>query len=669
MGKYLDKFNSTMPAVQGKQVLQLLNGMKDRGTITSVEEYNTQLQQLTEHLKSTNPQPIFKFFEGKVGDSIDSDTFNAMVDATAFDLEAAFQEADNVADVLELHKALYKITVLKTLEKAVGELEKTITLYEFLNRDRNGFTQAQFNTFNEVDGSASKRTDIGASSLFSDLRDGSDIQTKEDCQIDLLGEQLILAPDDFEEIKIVNISLVDDADTIISVRDAQHVTTNLQNLRDQQKHTYWMYPILSAAPVDGGVKIKLKLDLGGIRELNSITVEPACPFPMILESIAYIGEDNTARTVTFDSSIESDINYNLDSIETQFLIMTFKQETVESAAYHKNSVDDMWERVWEDDLDQELPDTDRIDRLSDELMAGIPDAFIREILDVHENEDQTRINAHQYTFGFDNIRIYLTKYKSRSIFVGKKFTIDQVGLLGLRATEDNPVVEIGSSSYPQFAFEYYIIKYDYDASGASLGKETIPMMPIEDGGAVSHERLFLTTTSTGSSVPDTATLRFTPDITHTTPVLTSNLIDALVIGDGTSSTHDYAVRIEGDTLWKDNWADILTRINAESHLHIPMTIYIKFHSPSIHTAYTASYQVSTRNTASADALPRKLLEFVTVQDNLVLRCGIEKESTVKTSDLYLIVIMRNNYTSQVATAGLSEYKLLVSNYDSSKFLG
>ena len=183
MGKYLDKFQSTMSAVQGKQVLQLLNGMKDRGTIVSVEEYNSKLQQLTEHLKNTNPQPIFKFFEGKVGDPIDSDTFNAMVDATTFDLEAAFQEADNIANVLDLHKQLYKLTVIKTLEKAIDELEKTISLYEFLNKDQNGFSQAQFNTFNEIDGGASKRTDMGASSLFYDPRKQSDIQAKEDCQV------------------------------------------------------------------------------------------------------------------------------------------------------------------------------------------------------------------------------------------------------------------------------------------------------------------------------------------------------------------------------------------------------------------------------------------------------------------------------------------------------
>jgi hypothetical protein len=663
-----------MPAVQGKQVLQLLNGMKDRGTITTVAEYNAKLQQLTEHLRSTNPQPIFKLFEAEVTEAIDSDMFNAMVDAATFDLEAAFQEADNIATVLDLHKTLYKLTVLKALEKSVKNLEKTITLYEFLNRDQNGFTQAQFNTFNEIDGEATKRTDTGASNLFRDLSKRQDISSDEDCQINLFGEQLVLPANSSEELKVVDVTLVDDADTTVPIRNVQHVTADLQNIRDQRKHTYWIYPVLSSSPVAGGVKVKIKLDLGGIRELNSIEIEPACPFPMILEKISYISEDSQIRTITYNSSIESDVSYNLGGIETQFLMLTFIQETVESTVYHKNPIGEMWERVWEDDLDIEESDSDRIDRLSEYLRAQIPDASIREILDIPESEQIERVDAHQYTFGFDNIRVHLTKYRPRGLFVGKKLTVDQAGLLGLRATEENPTVQIGSTSYPQFAFEYYVVKYDYDVSGAFISKEVIPILPVEDGGQVQHERLFLTFTGPDSSVPNVATFRFTPDITASTPVLTENLTETLVIGDGSSETHDYEVIVEGDDWdvaanWKGDWNSVLSRLDVQSGLFTPTTVYIKFHNPNIHSVYTASYQASTRNTDDPDALPRKLLDFVTIQDNFVLRCGIDKESTVKKSDLYLVVIMRNNYIYQTATPALLEYKLLVSTYDNSKFLG
>ena len=122
--------------------------------------------------------------------------------------------------------------------------------------------------------------------------------------------------------------------------------------------------------------------------------------------------------------------------------------------------------------------------------------------------------------------------------------------------------------------------------------------------------------------------------------------------------------------WVDDWATILASINSGSGVEIPMTVYLKFHNPSIHNKYAASYQISTRQTDSAGAASRRLLKYVTIQDNYVLRCNINKDiATVKSSDLYLVILVRNNYLGQTETAYLEEYKLLTASYDSSKFLG
>jgi len=657
-----------MPAVQGKQVLQLLNGMKDSGAITSVAEYNNKLQQLTEHLRGTDPSPIFNFFKAKAGDPISSDMFNAMVSAATFDLEAAFEEADNIASVLDLHKSLYKLTVLKSLEKAINELEKTITLYEFFNRDLNGFTQAQFNTFNSIDGGASKRSDIGTSSLFFDPRKSEKVRSTDDCQVDLLGEQLVLPAGSAEEIKIVNINLIDDADTTISTRDVQYVTTNIRNIIDQRKYTYWVYPILVNEQVSGGIKMKIQLDFGGVRQLNSLEIEPACPFPMILTDVSYISIDGQTRSISgIDETIEGDTSINIEGIETRFLTLTFKQESTEETAYHRNSTGDMWQRVWNDDSEQEGSDSNKTDRIAEYLRVQIPDDAIRNMLDIPENDNTEKVNAIQYTFGFDNIRIYLTNYRPRGIFVGKKFSPDGgVGLLGLRTKEDNPTIQIGGSSYPQFSFEYYVVKYNYGEGNSFINKEIIPIIPVEYGGSVEYERLFLVKTSLDSSVPDTAILRFTPNIDSGDPLVTENLIDELVIGT------DYTVLVEGDDWssgWKSTWANVKSRIDSLSAISIPTTVYIKFANPSIHAIYTASYQASTRNSASSDALPRKLSDLVTIQDNFILRCNIGQNPPVAHCNLYLIAIMRNNYIYQNSTPALLEYKLLTSNYDQSKFLG
>ena len=47
MGRYLDKFLSTIPKIQTKHIFELLNELRDNGTIKTMEEYNTKLKELT----------------------------------------------------------------------------------------------------------------------------------------------------------------------------------------------------------------------------------------------------------------------------------------------------------------------------------------------------------------------------------------------------------------------------------------------------------------------------------------------------------------------------------------------------------------------------------------------------------------------------------------------
>jgi len=210
MSRYLDKFVSTMPNSQAKHVLDFLTELRDDGTIRTVEEYNTRLRDLTARLEREEPAPLFRQFWAIVGDIIDSGRFNAMMKATRMDLETAFAEAENIGDVLELHKTLFKLTVLKALRKAVKELNKKITLYEFFNRDQEGFSDGQFNTFDDL-GAATGRSDSLASQLFYDPRRRLSIDDSEDAVIDFQAERLVMPPASSEDILPIDISLVEDA--------------------------------------------------------------------------------------------------------------------------------------------------------------------------------------------------------------------------------------------------------------------------------------------------------------------------------------------------------------------------------------------------------------------------------------------------------------------------
>jgi len=676
MGKYLDKFKSTIPAVQGRQIFQLLNGMKDAGNIRSVNEYNQKLQELSEHLRGTSPQPLSKFFTAFVGNLIDSDRFNAMVKAIGFDLETIFQEADNIATVLDLHKSLYKLTVLTALEKGVDDLEDLISLYEFMNRDINGFSQAQYNTFRNNDKRIiDRRANPG---LFFDLRRNELTTGNDDCQVDLYGQQLILPSSFREELKAVDIELLSDAETTQSFLDVQQVTSSLKNVIDRQKYTYWVYPILvnednlSSLQTAGGARIKVCVDLGGVRQVNKMEIEPASPLPMILESVSYTGVDNATHNINLNVSVNRNTSVSLGSIETQYIILTFLQESYEEVDYHYNPEADIWERVWRDDLDPEEIDTSRINRLAEDLRITIPDSSIREILDIPDSSSPQRVSAYQYTFGFDNIRFFQELYRGNGIFVGERFNVDSPGLLALHVDEYNPTVTIGNNEYNEFSFEYTLLKTNLSANGAYLDQEIVPILPIEYNGTIENERLFLVYRH-DAAVNNTAVLRFTPNIWSQTPVVRKNLSDILVIGDPNDSSTDYVARAEGQSSWQQDWDSVKTFIDSNSASGaVPMRVYIKFLNPSIHGVYTVSYRISTRNSenpsASASArTPRHLTERIVLQDDHILRTE-PTESPIARSEIYLLVCMRNNYIYDTSTAALREYKLLASKFDANKYM-
>lgn len=663
--KYLDKFISTMPASQGRQIMEILRNLSDAGTIKTVNEYNAKLQELSVHLKSVEIQPIFKLLQASIGEVIDSERFNAMVKAIRMDLEAGFEEAENIATVLTMHKFLYKMTVLKSLRKAVSELEKNISLYEFFNRDNEGFMDAQFNTFDTADGMATHRTDALAENLYYDDNTGEEIDEEEDAQVDLFGERLVMPSRTSKELNVANVELIHDGETSSSIRDVQFTNSSIRNIIDQRRYTYWIYPVLSEDISSSGVKLKLRFDLGGIQEFNTLRIEPASPFPMTLEEIIYIGEDGESQTIEIDTTVEADKSFNLGGITARSVVLTFRQDNHEEAYYYRDDNGNMYARLGED-VDKEEPDIDRVRRLTLELESEIPDTSMREVLGLSSGEDWQEVQAYQYTFGLDNVRFYLDEYRMRGVFVGQKFTADKPGLIGLRATEVNPTITIGSTNYNQFSFEYSVVKRDFDSAGALIQEETLPILPLENGGVVTGERLPLVSIE-GTVVANTALMRFVPAITSgsasTYPVVKENLIGDLTIGT------DYTVEVNDSDVWHIDWDSVAGKIDSEAGSSTtPIPVRVKFLNPNVHAVYTISYTVSTRMSSDADAQPRKLSDYDVLQDNTVIRCKIQKlSSEVAKSDLYLAVIVRNNYTDPTETAALEDYKLLVGSYDKTKY--
>lgn len=662
MGKYLDKFRSTLPATQAKQIFEILNGMKDRGSIQTVKEYNALLTELSQNLRSTEPQPTFALMEAIVGRIIRSDRFNVMAEATGHDLQAAFSEAETISIVLDYHKNLYKITVAKGLEKAVRDLERDIGLYEYFVNDTNGFVKGQSNTFADVDGNRAPRLVAEEFGLFYDWRRRIPMSEEEDALVDPEAQKLILGTDTTEEIPVAEVDIVNGEGTYISERDVDHPTSSIINMIDRRVFTYWVHPVLASKKISGGARVKIRLDLGGMRDFNTLLVQTATPFPMILESIQYTHSDGTAYSVSMEAVLDGDTSLSLGDITARHVTLTIRQDNAEDAFYSYDSVDDLWERVWLDNQDADDPDTSAIERISNMLVQEIQEEQLLRILGIKSVSGSTIQKAYQYTFGFDNIRLFKNEYQSHGLFVGKKLEVKSPGLLAVRAAEDNPVIRIGNVNYPRFSFEYLVVKDNFDANGALVDREAIPLPNLNFGRTVTHERLF-PVEKTNSNSTNTGFLRFTPDISLADPVIHRNLSEDLVID------IDYLVKA-GDSEWLNTWADVRTYINGFSLAETPpMTIQVRFNNVSAFAIYTASYQISTRSSdTAASAKHRRLSSYMALQDNFVAVCDNRHTRDIAKSTMNVVINIRNNYFDKSETGAVLDYKLLASSYDSTKFV-
>jgi len=654
MAKYLDKFLSTIPQSQANSIFKFLTALKDQGSIRTEQEYNTKLRELTAELNRTVPEPTIKIFLAVIREVISSDSYNAMVRAAGYDMETAFKEAEQISEVLSLHKSLYKLTVPGALKKAIDDLERKIDLYEFLNSS--DYSIGEFNTFNNLR-NLTDRTDPLANQLYYDFKARAEVLNTYDANIDLVGEELLMPAYNTKQINITDIIVAPTTESTIPKTNLEFAESDIKNIIDNTAYTYWLYPVLLDSVNTSGVKVKLKLLLGNaFQTINTLHIEPACNYPMVLESLIYSSPDGTTNTITANLTINvmKSVTLNFSPITTDTIYLVFRQDNYEKLTYYHQPDRDIWDYTnIKGYQDPEENDDIRLLRISKELNEIILDKKIRDICNIPDEPDWSKRTGYQYMFGFDNIKLFNSDYKNLGIFVGPKITIKKPGIIAMKSTEANQTTTISGFATNIFSFEYYIVKRNFDSNGGFIDTETLPILPIGYNKTVPSERLIFSEAS-GSVAYNVALLNFVPDISAADPVIKVNLLTELAIGT------DFYVKV-GDRDYRSDWATVSTDIDALKTSFVPLEIRIKIANPSITSIYTISYKIKTDWPVS---------DYITLQrsGNLfaeVTRNGGREE--IEKSDIYPVIIMRRNHSNGKVTCSLEEYKLLMNTYDSNKF--
>lgn len=695
MAQYLEKFAGTIGKRQSEQILKLLNKQRNTGQIRSVQEFTQKLQNLVNELTSQELKPSLSMYMAEAEQDTDSEAFNFMLDRVEDDLSASFEEAVNIDEVQRSHEAIIRDVILKNLRAGVAELDSKITLFEFLNRDARGFDSAIFSTFRESKEERTQREGTLAQVLFRDPRRNNEvIPIAEDASVELIGERLTLATSDNSFHTIADVRQIFDSTSPQSELVVEPPGTSLRNMIDDTSGTFWVQSLLFSEPKDF-VKVKLELNLGATREVNVVEIEPASRYGIILESIHYADGNNVVTSLDIpERVVESPVNIRFSKVATDRLILTFRNENSRKIQFEYNSDAEplFAQAVTEPPLGVE-PTRASITKELDEVIAS---AKIKDVLGLGTLTNNT-FSGHEFLTGIDNIRVGIAEHEDRSVYISTPLSVCGAGELGVKSVESRPYIEKGTGQlrftnvtydldqssellddsslavgeqtnvWFQGSIEYWIVKQDLTPTGHLARTTTFPMLPL-DVERIYHERLVLNEKSDASLVDN--------DI--------GTLVMFTTRTDGDIKVYRNGILLEDQTdeaVPTDGWVDISTTADRTpgNGSHMKFVMQVQDRLPG--DIFTVSY---TPVVSSTNSIPKAISEFTQIgglnvvdlvgdlsarlcPGNVEVLDRIGEDVEDIDSEIYLVIILRQNTAEPTLTPAVEEYTLVAGCKDSSKF--
>lgn len=689
MGRYLDQFKDKIGSRQTQQILRLLNKQRNAGQIRSIDEFGKRLESLMRELTSTSLKPTLSLFPAEANKKIDSETMNFMLDRIKDDLEASFEEANNIAEVQTAHIAIVKDLLFKNLKAGLAELETKIALYEFLNKNRQGFSDAISSTFRETQlNRTDRKQEDAASALFIDPRRLNSFNTNEDASVDLVGEKLTLAIKDKTFFPIRSVKQLFDADTKQSELIVEPANNYLSNIADGQKGTYWIQSLLFEENPQF-VDIKLELNLGITKSINTIEIEPVFKKPFYLTDISYLTNHNTIESLNLASlELQGPVSFNFTSIASSKIFLTFRNKNPIPIEFEHSNKDTLLNQALGASALGQVPSMQQV---AEDLDALLVSGSVKTNAGVILNTIEA-FHGYEFTTGFDNIRIGFSNYQDKSIYTSRPIVVTNKGILGLKVDEKRPYEDLsGQIAYTDLTYdntdineaggnnsrnflgsiEYWIAKQDFDSYSNLLRTNVFPILPL-GVTRVHHERLLLTEKSSPSlSQNDLGTLMFFTNISDGDLKIYKNF---QLLTNETGNI--YAT--EGWKIEPEPSGSLSFRTpNNDSR----MKFKVKIINPRATDIFTVTY---TPLTSSTSNIPQTLSAFNSVgglqvvdlvgdlsarstQEQVIVfeRLGETKETLE--SKIYLLVILRQNTANTFVSPILEEYTLLTGSQDILKF--
>lgn len=677
---YLNKLKTVLPSVQGKQIMRLLSKKKEDGEIRTTDELRDKLKQLTENLLQNKIQPTLKLWLAGGKKDISSEQWNEMMERIEDDLEAAFEEANNLYELLDVHDFLIKTVALQSLEASLRKLEAQVETYQFLRRADEGFDDALFNTFRSSVGAFTDRESRIGKTLFVDPRSLTKILPSESAVVDPVGERLILGAESSKYISLKSVESLTTSTTTHSELDVSFKDVDIANIIDGKKQTYWAIPILLSSPLSTGAYAEIAVELPSFQDITFVEIEPATEKPMLLDAIAYLNMSKEVQYVDIEDILldRETIRVDFQKISTSKLILKFRQDNYTEVQFKKKSLSNL-SQVLSNSLTFSKPSDISVD---EDILGAITQPFISSnVLGLRSIQEVTAeyVRYYEYIFALDNVRVGRSKYNDIGIFVSDKKVVDHPSQLGLRVEEKRPVQESGyqqinsslAYSYPERSssenskiyhgsIEYWATIEFLNSSGDTEQTITVPVFPLNSFRAY-HEHLVLTKTiGSGVLLNNAGSLMFFATANSDNVTVYKNGLALAYMSDWefVADGHSSGLTVESsNTGWRMRRGIKITNRDRLTD------IYTVSYTPSFSTSFSVP---ANTNLMSVVDLSGDLSARLAANGTITIEPGRISEDIVK-ANIYLVVILRRISRNNDITPVVEEFLLAVGSKDTEKF--
>lgn len=652
MSDFLNSILKTLPAVQAKQISNLLTKLQIAGEIKNTEEYSAKLQELSALINDSNPIPSFNYIPASIWASCSSQAHNYMMTLLKNDIEALYLQLNEMGQKIDDNNNLILKSIANDLLKNIETQENKINEFKWIANKNNEFNLVSSNTFKLSSSNSTERTDLEAKGLYYDNRTYIDKTESElpSAVINESSESLELKSTDVI-INPISVKLLSDQYSYGNELDSN--LTNIDNLIDNTFGTYWTRSVYLSNIVPK-VNTVLEFTLGNGKNINYIHVDNGSTVPIFISSIIGIKSDNS-RVTLLEEEVElfTKKQINFDKQFLKAFEITFTTYTYEKSEYYSS----------EDYLANEIISNNNKDLIMNFSKDSINSKSLSDLCNITEF-DKEHINKFLYSITLDNIYGGYAERNDIGIFISKPLKAKNIGIISV-----NSEALINDTDTISNNIEFEIIKRDRFPSY----KETKFSIPVLNQTQVYSERFIPIKKTVRNDINDTGILRFCPyvdpdwAIADESPITLYENNTRLRFGDP-SNGYEYATQLDIDSSnipvlrWiGSNWLEAASFAN---YKFTPQKMWIKLANPNPNAIYTVSYKIRTSDSYINDStvwLDEQKTIFLSDKGRVV--CFRDNLDIDIDSDIYTQITLRKNSFMKSMNVELPGYTVLGSIYN------